>query len=451
MSVQLMIILMRVLAMFWLIVANGIFVFRYTRRKNFLLRLVLVLIGAMGLSTLVGWCGYEIMMASFSNGGWNLWYFAIINSVTHYILYGISIGSMVLLFDEKLPTVMFGSIAGYATENIAMTVNNIFAQVFPQTAFFSTFQPVTALSACVYLACYIGTYLVIFFAFSKPFRNDIAEVAKMNSGSTVVLFITTLIVAVAARAISASYVNESTMLYVLMSICDIFCCIIILFVQFLLTKKMLEKRDSDTILQLQDMQLKQYEFTKENIDIINLKCHDLKHQILALKNRENIDKEYLKKLSDSMTLYDSVISTGNDALDIVITDKNLFCVNNDITLTVIVEKDVLSFMAVSDIYSFFGNALDNAIEYVMTLPPEKRFIKLNIKKTGNLVVISVKNRYEGLLPEFVDGLPVTTKKDSTLHGFGVKSMKMVAERYGGSFLSRVEENQFIISVLITLK
>ena len=54
------------------------------------------------------------------------------------------------------------------------------------------------------------------------------------------------------------------------------------------------------------MKLKQYEFTKENMDIINLKCHDLKHQLLRLEREKNIDEGYIEELKRSVSFYDSV-------------------------------------------------------------------------------------------------------------------------------------------------
>lgn len=65
----------------------------------------------------------------------------------------------------------------------------------------------------------------------------------------------------------------------------------------------------------------QYEFTKENIELINLKCHDLKHQIHAL--RENASEPYIKKIEDAVMFYSAAAKTGNDVLDVILTEKSL--------------------------------------------------------------------------------------------------------------------------------
>ena len=43
------------------------------------------------------------------------------------------------------------------------------------------------------------------------------------------------------------------------------------------------KSDLETIRQLWEQDRRQYEAAKENIDLINIKCHDLKHKIKALR------------------------------------------------------------------------------------------------------------------------------------------------------------------------
>ena len=49
-------------------------------------------------------------------------------------------------------------------------------------------------------------------------------------------------------------------------------------------------------------------------------------------------------------------------------------------------------------------------------------------KTGNMISISAKNSFEGEV-KIINGLPQTTKNDSTHHGFGLKSIKMICEKY----------------------
>ena len=101
-----------------------------------------------------------------------------------------------------------------------------------------------------------------------------------------------------------------------------------------------------------------------------------------------------------------------------------------------------------DISALFGNALDNAMEGVMKLPDEKdRLIHLTVSNQKGFLRIMVENRFDGDV-ELQNGMPKTTKGDTAFHGFGVKSIKSIAEKYGGSLRVRAEDGWFRIGILI---
>lgn len=446
MSTEGMLIGMRVAVMFWLLVADVMFCYGYRRRPRFALRAVLSVLACLGLSVFWGWLAMVVQQGIFDSGFVNVYVFPVINFITHLILYGMSILALFVCFDEKPSTILFGSIAAYATQNIGNLLTNVFGAIWPETKFL-TVGPVTALNFFVWLGCYVISYAVIYLVFSGSIRKTV-DITAANSRLTLVLFFILVTVAIAVRSIAAQFTTESILMFTLMSVCNISCCLAVLFGQFLIGRNISAMRENDAIRHMSELKLKQYEFTKENIDIINVKCHDLKHQLLELKNGGKVDDKYIDKLTQSVSFYDSVAETGCKPLDVVLTDKNMYCAKNQIQLSVIADGARLNFMEVSDVYSLFGNALDNAIEYVMTLPPEKRVIKLSVTAVGNLVSVSIRNYYEGPPPRFVGGLPQTTKGDNAYHGFGVKSIKKIAESYGGSFSVIVKDNQFVISILM---
>lgn len=107
-------------------------------------------------------------------------------------------------------------------------------------------------------------------------------------------------------------------------------------------------------------------------------------------------------------------------------------------------------MSPFDISALFGNALDNAMESVVKIEdPEQRLIHLQVSRQKNFVHISVENRYAGQL-RFIHGLPVTSKKDHRYHGFGVRSIRQTAAKYGGSTTISSEEGWFRLNILIPL-
>lgn len=89
---------------------------------------------------------------------------------------------------------------------------------------------------------------------------------------------------------------------------------------------------------------RQYQLSKETIDAINLKCHDLKHQIRQLREHA-ADSSLFDEMENSISIYDSAVKTGNEALDTIITEKSLICERDKISLSCIADGSALDFMA----------------------------------------------------------------------------------------------------------
>lgn len=207
----------------------------------------------------------------------------------------------------------------------------------------------------------------------------------------------------------------------------------------------------DTVTRrLAENERRQYQLSKDTIEAINQRCHGIKHQIRHWQANGAADAKFLEGVSDLVSIYDAGIKTGNAALDTILTEKSLVCRNEGITLTATVDGRSLSFMDEADIYSLFGNALDNAIEALRRVSdPDRLILDVSTRTAGGMVDIQVRNFYEGEL-RFADGLPQTTKTDGGLHGYGTKSIRATARRYGGDASIDASEGMFRLSVLLPI-
>lgn len=211
----------------------------------------------------------------------------------------------------------------------------------------------------------------------------------------------------------------------------------------------LELESVYTVLKTQYAQYKQ---SRENIDMINRKYHDLKHQIAVLRSEENQEKKnaYLDELEREIRDYEMQYKTGNSVLDTILTGKGMYCAQHKITLTCVADGRLLEGISVMDLCTIFGNALDNAIECELFIEPEeKRLIHLSVSEMNQFVLIRMENYLEESL-RFANGLPVTTKGSRDEHGFGLKSIRYLAQKYGGSMMAAVEDNWFILKVMLPL-
>jgi hypothetical protein len=196
--------------------------------------------------------------------------------------------------------------------------------------------------------------------------------------------------------------------------------------------------------EIRENRIKQLGDFQDAIKTVSIKYHDLRYQ--------QEKKEDQSSLNEAMTRVGLFIETGNPALDSVLTERNLALHRAGITLSCSIEKGALSFMNESDITALFGNALDNAKDYLVGIADkDKRFVKVIVTSKDSFVQISIANYFEGSLSFNRDGCPETTKGDSRYHGYGTRSIKAIAEKYGGEAILKVEDSLFKVYLLLPKK
>lgn len=200
-------------------------------------------------------------------------------------------------------------------------------------------------------------------------------------------------------------------------------------------------------------QYQQYKLSRESIDLINYKYHDIKHQIAVLRNESDPEKRnaYLNRMEEEIKQYELQNKTGNNVLDTVLTSKSMYCDKHGITLTSVADGKLLEFMDVMDICSIFGNAMDNAIESVLKIKDkEKRLIHVTVCQQKNFLMIRVENYYESGI-KLEEGNLATTKKDKQLHGYGIKSIQYIVNKYDGAMYIDTDNQWFDLKILIPLR
>ena len=213
------------------------------------------------------------------------------------------------------------------------------------------------------------------------------------------------------------------------------------------------QRELDAIQNILQNQYAQYRQSRESIEVINHKYHDLKHQIAVLRAEPDAGRRsaYLDGMEEEIRDYEAQNKTGNSVLDTVLTGKSLYCARHGVELTCVADGARLEFMDVMDLCTIFGNILDNAIECELRVEErEKRLIHLAVYAKKDLLVIRCENYCPEVL-KFQDGLPVSTKPEGAYHGYGIKSVRRAAGKYGGAVTVHNGEEWFEINVVVPLK
>lgn len=419
-----------------LMVGESLFLISMKRRKYFIIRLV------------VGLCAIFTISYFFPIASDNFLY----RSFMFISLFVTTIALSKFLFKESLLKLSFCCVAGYTIQHLAYQMNNIAVLAMTKgkstisgmygQSFMPTFS--NPFFTIVYFFFFVCIYFFGFYIFGRKLLNQKFQMPPLFG---FILTSTLLLVDVVLNA-AAVYIIQTYQGLILTGVYNIVCCILGLFLQF----EVLLRWDLFSQLRMSKLirryEKDKYEAVKEAMDIVNIKCHDLKHEINRLKETSTIPPDLADEMIDSLSSKLSIASTGNSALDVVLNETNKICMENKIRASYMADGSLISFIDEEDIYSLFSNLLDNAIEAVSKCPIEKRTMGIRIEnKLDQYVSITVYNYCIDSEFVFSNGLPKTTKKHEDIHGFGLKSVKRICEKYDGTLDICPENNFFNVNIL----
>lgn len=419
-----------------LVIPIALLAYRLPRRNHFVARFALVIFALLGIAI--------VPLASGAvTGLGTLQTFVVFSS-----LLAVFYAAVLFTFDVRPWTALFCATAGYTLQNISSGTSLLLQMLITGRASAPLSDPLDALVS-------IGVPLVVYGIGYLVFvqRVNIKGLLDVENRLMLLMFAIVVIVVIGLDILIKGLVFYGIpfRILILLRLVHPMVCVFVLFSEYeLLYAKHADDERAETERLLAERE-RQYRLSRENIEAINIKCHDIRHQIRHLAdNGAVVDGNVLADIAREVNVYDSVVETGNEALDTILTEKSLACSSENIVFSVIADGSALGFMAPADIYALFGNALDNAIEAAREVKdPEHRAITLSVQRRQKMVAISIENYCAGDRV-FVDGLPKTTKRDEANHGFGMRSMRSIASRYGGSLHAGIEDGIFYLNALLTI-
>ena len=403
--------------------AEVLFVFHLNRRRRFVLRAA---------------CGGVVYLAAA--------YFLplLLYTVTPGFLtmsvFIISLFYLFFCFDHSFWDILFCGVGAVTTQNLADNVGYrlLYGGVFSLTES----EP---LAVAAMLASYALIYAACYYICARRMRG----LSDLALGRIPLLILLTVVVFV-TFTVQYWLMREGLGDVLVCRLPFVCVCVMSLCIQYGLFERSRLREEKTVLEQLLRQEDRQYRIKETYTDIINIKCHDLKHQLSLIRklgvgdNRENI-----REIEDAILIYDRFAKTGNKALDVILSEKSLLCENYGIRFTYMADGALLGGMSPSDIASLFGNALDNAIEYLRAADEDKRVMGLTVSGKNELVTVHIENYCEQS-PQMENGLPVTTKGDRDLHGYGLKSIKLIVEKYGGNLVVSAVNNRFSLDILLRI-
>jgi signal transduction histidine kinase len=429
----------RPLFMAELVIAEYMFAGKLKHRKHFALRILASFILCFGTA-------FAIPVVAFNT---------LYGSVMFLVMFAVTVGAMALIYDAPFKDILCCAIAGFTVQHVAQEIYEIFSSAvnaagYESFDFYGSGQAFGQVDLIFFLLINFQIFFLIYFIAYWIFCYKIKkqEVFALNNLTVTVIavlfvFINVVFGAVIIWSLPQSVTGTGV---IMMHVYSILCCVLALIMLFELPRRKRAENELALVRQMNHLKSEQYRISKENVELINLKCHDLKHQIRRFRNSENVTTGELDELERIIEIYDSTYQTGNEALNIILMEKSLVCSSENINLSCIVDAVQLNFLADADVYALFGNLLDNAIEAVRALPQDERSIGLSVKRIKGFTAIHIYNGYSGEL-KFEKGLPVTIKDAKAYHGYGLKSVKHTVEKYDGTMRVSAENSVFNIKIL----
>lgn len=405
--------------------AEALFSLYLKRRRLFALRAALSVVLLLGLSL-----GFGLLLGRYAP------------YLRYLVALLLSFALFPLCFEANIWDMLFCCVAGVASQNLAYSVSGIFAGLCGYDPVAVAF-PFSIAQAAVYIAAQCAT----FFIYRAPLKNLGTGFAQER----IPMVLVTLILTVIIYIIQLDKQSLSSADFFSWRIMFLSYDVLSLFMLFGMSERSRLRRENAVLDQLRVSEERQYELDKRAVELVNIKCHDLKHQIIALRGMHGEEQERaLKDVEEAVMIYDSIAQTGCKPLDLILKSKYLLCEKEKIRFTYMVDGEKLSVLSAVDIYSLFGNALDNAIRACSEVEDASfRLINMVVSARANFLNIHIENT-TAREPVLRGGLPVTTQKDTAYHGYGMLSMRRIAESYGGVLEVTCEHHLFSLDITIPL-
>ena len=218
--------------------------------------------------------------------------------------------------------------------------------------------------------------------------------------------------------------------------------ITLLYFQSELFKKSAMEKEMNELNLLYERQRQQYQVARQNVQIINRKCHELKVQIADLRRLQpdEATTQRLDAAEQAARMYDANAATGNEVLDVVLTEKSLLCEAQRIRLNCVADGTCLAAIEPGDLYALFSNLLDQAIDAAAQQPNDRRMIDLLVCRRQGFAVINV----------IGPALSGSQSDHGRRHSYELKVARRVVQKYSGTMATEPRGELFAGKIVMPL-
>lgn len=331
--------------------------------------------------------------------------------------------------------------AGFATQHIANKVT-ILVHLIPGVSDLTGRFPI--LVGVIEVLSFGAVYTLAYFLFGKKLRH------RGNNYHLSVLSLVIVLLCIGVNRLVVDNAVGNVFFEVAACIYAILACAFALIIQFIISQWEQAKTEQLLMERLLSDSEKQYEQWKTNVELVNVRFHDIKHmldRIQRLAEQKHIDIPDIPAMRQAIDSFSPTAKTGNDTLDVLLRNMDDLCRQNGILLHCVAYADCLKDLDGMALYFLFANAIDNAMESAAKVKdPDKRLIDISIRAFGDSAAIHIWNYFTGAVA-FEGRLPIPSTENEA-HGYGMKSIQMIVDKFGGAMSARVEDQVFHLDIIL---
>ena len=352
-----------------------------------------------------------------------------------------SVGSMFLLYADDTLTLISSAVAGIAAQHAAnkvyhlLTALPVFPSVFPAGSL-----PAVAAEFTVTVLLTLPLYL----AFGRNVRSNRRSLSVNLLSPGIVL------ICVGLNRFVTDSPLRGTGLWCAANVYALVCCLLALWLRYYIFRWEQEKNRAMMVGRLLTESEKQYGQWTATVNEMRHSAHDIRHMLRRVERLAAERQLVIPDMAEVRSAVDRLlpsVRTGNEVLDILLRNSYELCQLDGIQLQFVAYTDKLRYFEGISLYFLMANAIDNAmVGAAGVTQPDKRLIDISIRDFGDSVAIHIWNYFQGGL-SFEGELPVTEAEG---HGYGMRGMKSIVERFSGSMSVRAEGDIFHLNLMLPL-
>ena len=192
-----------------------------------------------------------------------------------------------------------------------------------------------------------------------------------------------------------------------------------------------------------------YDILEQQNQKLRIYAHDAKNHLTAIRSLTDDPQinQYIGSLSRQLADYTRICNSGNKMLDIMLHKYDLECRSKGIDFQYDVKLCNLSGIEDIDLVAILGNLMDNAM--TAAARSEEKYIRLETGRHNAYQILTIRNSSDAAPQTEGDSL-ISSKKNKEYHGFGLKSVAQVLQKYQGDFDWNYDSatSQFAVTAMI---